>query len=357
MFAYNLRHDVNVRVDILYTNWSVMRRTWVDLLGTVLILIPFTVLGIWMTVSPVLFSWGRLPDGTFGAWEMSPDPGGLPRAPIKTVILVAFGMLLLQGIAQAIKYAAVLRGHQEVAQELAAEVTPRRPPDVRMACRRHVCRFLLHLDVRLPGSFLICRRGPLVRRHWAGVGRLRRQSLQADAESLVRHHVGLHPAGHPLFHLPGRDSGEIGAGRGFVGVARPAVRPGARGHCDRRRDRRHAVGGDDRRRGGDSDHDGDDVAARHVALRLRQEAGSGRHRGLGHAGATDPAEPGAHRPERPDRRAGGRHVPGGAHPRPDPVGFVPGLRHLPGHLPAAHGAGHPPGDAHALRRGVDVRRC
>ena len=130
MFAYNLRHDVNVRVDILYTNWPVRRRTWVDLLGTVLILMPFTVLGIWMTVSPVLLSWGRLPDGTFGAWEMSPDPGGLPRAPIKSLILIAFGMLLLQGIAQAIKYSAVLTGHQEVAQELEAEVTPEGTADV-----------------------------------------------------------------------------------------------------------------------------------------------------------------------------------------------------------------------------------
>lgn len=124
MFAYNLRHDVNVRVDILYTDWSIKRRTWIDLLGTVLILIPFAVLGIWMTVNPVLLSWGRLPDGTFGTWELSPDPGGLPRAPIKTFIILAFGALLLQGIAQAVKYAAVLTGHREVEQELAAEVTP-----------------------------------------------------------------------------------------------------------------------------------------------------------------------------------------------------------------------------------------
>jgi TRAP-type mannitol/chloroaromatic compound transport system permease small subunit len=58
---------------------------------------------------------------------MSPDPGGLPRAPIKTLIILAFGALLLQGIAQAIKYAAVLTGRREVAQELEAEVTPQEP--------------------------------------------------------------------------------------------------------------------------------------------------------------------------------------------------------------------------------------
>lgn len=110
MFAYNLRHDVNVRVDFLYAKWSRTRRTWVDLIGTVLFLIPFCILGIWMTIDPVLFSW-RL-------WEMSPDPGGLPRAPIKTFIIVAFVLLLLQAIAQVIKYTALLTGHGVVQHDL-----------------------------------------------------------------------------------------------------------------------------------------------------------------------------------------------------------------------------------------------
>ncbi len=113
MFAYNLRHDVNVRVDFLYAKWSAQRKAWVDLLGTLLFLIPFCIMGIWVTINPVLFSW-RL-------WEMSPDPGGLPRAPIKTFIIVAFVMLLLQAIAQAIKYAAVLTGHREVQEKLAID--------------------------------------------------------------------------------------------------------------------------------------------------------------------------------------------------------------------------------------------
>lgn len=116
MFAYNLRHDVNVRVDFLYAKWSVKRRTWVDLIGTLLILIPFCILGIWVTIDPVLFSW-RL-------WEMSPDPGGLPRAPIKTFIIIAFTLLLLQAIAQVIKYLAVLTGHSEVRKEMEDAAAP-----------------------------------------------------------------------------------------------------------------------------------------------------------------------------------------------------------------------------------------
>ncbi len=123
IFAYNMKHDANVRVDILYAKWSAKRRAWVDLLGTLLIVVPLSIIGIWVTITPVLQSWGQLPNGTFGPWEMSPDPSGLPRAPIKSFIIVAFALLLMQAIAQIIKYAAVIAGHREVAAELAAEAT------------------------------------------------------------------------------------------------------------------------------------------------------------------------------------------------------------------------------------------
>ena len=120
-FAYILKHDINVRVDFLYTHWGPKTKAWVNLLGTLLFLIPFCILGIWVTLNPVLASWGRLPNGSWGAWEMSPDPDGLPRAPLKSMIIVAFATVLLQAIAQLIKYIAILRGRNEIAAELAAE--------------------------------------------------------------------------------------------------------------------------------------------------------------------------------------------------------------------------------------------
>lgn len=120
-FAYILKHDVNVRVDFLYANWSPRRRAWVDLLGTVFLLIPFCLLGIYVTIEPVLASWGRLPSGSWGAWELSPDPNGLPRAPLKSMIIVAFVTLLIQALAQCIKYIAVLRGDAETVDKLKTE--------------------------------------------------------------------------------------------------------------------------------------------------------------------------------------------------------------------------------------------
>ena len=120
-FAYILKHDINVRVDFLYANWSDKTKAWVNLLGTLFFLIPFCIMGIWVTLNPVMASWGRLPSGEWGLWELSPDPNGLPRAPLKSMIIVAFATLLLQAIAQLIKYIAIIRGRDEVISELAAE--------------------------------------------------------------------------------------------------------------------------------------------------------------------------------------------------------------------------------------------
>ncbi|MCS7056394.1 MAG: TRAP transporter small permease subunit, partial [Thermoflexales bacterium] len=60
-FPYLLKHNVNVRVDFFYSRWDARRRALVDFLGTLLFLIPFSLLAIYVSVGPVLTSWGRLP--------------------------------------------------------------------------------------------------------------------------------------------------------------------------------------------------------------------------------------------------------------------------------------------------------
>ncbi len=125
-FAYILKHSGNVRVDFLYVNWSEKQRAWVDLLGTLLFLLPFCLIGLWVSWHPVLQSWGQLPDGSWGNWEISPDANGLPRAPIKSMILVAFFTLFIQGISQAIKYFAVIQGYTPIIQILQDDIE--RPP-------------------------------------------------------------------------------------------------------------------------------------------------------------------------------------------------------------------------------------
>lgn len=117
-FSYLLKHNANVRVDFLYSHWSDRHKAWIDLLGTVFFLIPFCCLGLWVTFIPVLQSWGLQLDGSWGAWELSPDANGLPRAPVKSLILVAFGLLLLQAIAQAVKFLAIAKGYLPISQAI-----------------------------------------------------------------------------------------------------------------------------------------------------------------------------------------------------------------------------------------------
>ncbi|MBD2443581.1 TRAP transporter small permease subunit [Dolichospermum sp. FACHB-1091] len=122
-FVYILRHGENVRVDFFYANFSEKKRALVDFFGTILFLIPFCLIGIWVLFNPVLQSWGRLSDGSWGTWEISSDANGLPRAPIKTMVPIALLLLLIQSISQAIKYLAVILGYQQVAEQIRLETS------------------------------------------------------------------------------------------------------------------------------------------------------------------------------------------------------------------------------------------
>ena len=100
--AYALEVDAHVRVDVLYGRLSSKARGWIDLLGTVFFLLPFCALMLWVSYPTVRNSWSIR--------EVSPDPGGLPRWPIKGVILIAFVLLLLQGFSQLVKAIDAIRG-------------------------------------------------------------------------------------------------------------------------------------------------------------------------------------------------------------------------------------------------------
>ncbi len=93
--AYALKHNEHVRVDIFYKDWNPRRQALANFIGTILFLIPFCCLIIYYSWGTVANSWKIL--------EMSPDPGGLPRYPIKSMIIVSLVLLILQGIAEAIK--------------------------------------------------------------------------------------------------------------------------------------------------------------------------------------------------------------------------------------------------------------
>lgn len=114
--AYTLKVDDHVRVDVLYSQLSRRGKAWINLLGTVLFLIPFCAVVLWMTIPFVVNSWAIL--------EGSPDPGGLPRFPIKTVIPLALVLVMVQGVSIIIWETVVLRG-ADVEEDAEEESRPR----------------------------------------------------------------------------------------------------------------------------------------------------------------------------------------------------------------------------------------
>jgi TRAP-type mannitol/chloroaromatic compound transport system permease small subunit len=96
-----LKEDAHVRVDVLYGRLTQRGRAWIDFVGGLLLLLPFCGFVLWASVPSVRNSWA--------AREVSPDPGGLPRYPLKAVILVCFILLLMQGISELIRAWSVIR--------------------------------------------------------------------------------------------------------------------------------------------------------------------------------------------------------------------------------------------------------
>ena len=101
--AFTLQHEGHVRVDIFYNRMSQRRKAIVDLFGTLLLLLPVCGFIAWVSWEYVLQSWSL--------WEGSRETGGLPGVfLLKSLILIMAGLLLLQGIAIALRCVLFLRG-------------------------------------------------------------------------------------------------------------------------------------------------------------------------------------------------------------------------------------------------------
>ncbi|WP_229752756.1 TRAP transporter small permease subunit [Deinococcus aerophilus] len=103
--AYVMSLDEHVRVDVLYGRLRPRQRALINLLGTLLFLLPFCVIALWVAIP-----WFQL---SYGMQESSSDPGGLLRWPVKLLVPIGFVLLFIQGISEAIKAAGALSGHYE----------------------------------------------------------------------------------------------------------------------------------------------------------------------------------------------------------------------------------------------------
>lgn len=102
MVGYVLKHNGHIRVDVVYARLGPRGRAWVNMLGSILFLVPSALILFYVSLPLVAFS--------VQVREVSSDAGGLPRWPLKLMLLPAFVLLALQGFSEFVKNLAYLRG-------------------------------------------------------------------------------------------------------------------------------------------------------------------------------------------------------------------------------------------------------
>lgn len=101
--SYCMESDDHVRVDVIYERFSLRTKAWVELFGTLFLLLPFLLLVLRYSVPFFQFSWSIN--------EVSDAPGGLPaRWLIKSFLIIGFSLLLLTACSRLSRVTAYLFG-------------------------------------------------------------------------------------------------------------------------------------------------------------------------------------------------------------------------------------------------------
>jgi TRAP-type mannitol/chloroaromatic compound transport system permease small subunit len=118
---YGVREGVNPRIDFWWADFTPKRKAIIDLVVHTLLFLPFLIMGMRALWGWALAGMGRSFDGSWSTWkvweiwEQSTDAGGLPRGPIKLMILIGFFLMATQVFAEIIKQILVLMGREDLA--------------------------------------------------------------------------------------------------------------------------------------------------------------------------------------------------------------------------------------------------
>jgi len=99
---WTLLDNEHIRIDIVNQMLPKRARSIIDVIGHVFFLLPLTVI---MIITGVPFFLNSLEIN-----EQSGNAGGLPQWPAKSLIMIGFTLLLVQGLSELIKRIAVMRG-------------------------------------------------------------------------------------------------------------------------------------------------------------------------------------------------------------------------------------------------------
>jgi len=101
--GYTFLRNEHVRIDILTSRLSARGQNVVDILGILFFLLPMAVLILWLSWPIVMTS--------LASGEMSQNSGGLIRWPVKMLLPLGLGLLVLQAFSELVKRIAFLAGH------------------------------------------------------------------------------------------------------------------------------------------------------------------------------------------------------------------------------------------------------
>ena len=115
-----VRDGVNPRIDFWWTNFSDRTKAALDFGMHTVLLLPFIFMSVRILQRYTAAALGRRHTGEWPAgwrvwqsWEEAVDAGGLAVGPIKTMLLVGFGLFGLQVLAEVIKTGFVLVGRSD----------------------------------------------------------------------------------------------------------------------------------------------------------------------------------------------------------------------------------------------------
>ena len=116
---WTLLANEHIRIDIVNNLLPKWLRNTIEVVGHSLFLLPLTIIMVWTGVPFFLRS--------FEINEQSGNAGGLPQWPAKSLVMIGFAFLLIQGVSELIKRLAIVRElipdpHEHQAHALEAEV-------------------------------------------------------------------------------------------------------------------------------------------------------------------------------------------------------------------------------------------
>jgi TRAP-type mannitol/chloroaromatic compound transport system permease small subunit len=122
--GYVLLNNEHIRIDVIAGRLSERTQNWIDVFGIVVFMMPMVLLTMYLSWPVFTLAWN--------SGEMSPNPGGLIRWPVRLLMPIGFFLLALQGLSELIKRIAFLTGKgpnpldkvkgPSAEEELAAEI-------------------------------------------------------------------------------------------------------------------------------------------------------------------------------------------------------------------------------------------